>query len=101
MNEHLEPTKAQRPTRCLRRLVRHRDCETISNNISENLPVTKSELIRLVKWERRNFQKLLDQHNAVRDAAVQVGMILSFTEPPIPKATECLLIISKSLRHGA
>lgn len=65
------------------------------------MSVTKDELLRVVMWERKLHQKLRDQHNALRDACVKVGLTLSWTEPPTAKSTECLLILSKALRAPA
>lgn len=58
-------------------MVRGRSCEDISNDISENIPVTKTEALRVLKWERQNLQKLMNKHNALRDEIVGIGLILS------------------------
>ena len=92
---------ARRNPRWLQRGVRlpRRDCETVSNDISENLPVTKSEMLRVLKWERKNSAKLQIKINGLRDALVWVGLTIANHEPPIPEFTKCLIKISDALKQ--
>ena len=72
--------------------------EDISNDISEGMPVTPAEVLRCLKWERGNTFKLQNTINRLRDAMVFVGLTLA-DEPCNPRHTECLLTISRALKH--
>jgi hypothetical protein len=50
----------------------HRSCEDISNDFSEGMPVSKAELIRLVRWERGHTQRAINQLNSIRDRLMTI-----------------------------
>lgn len=79
--------------------LQRRDCETISNDISEGLPVTKAELLRVVKWERRLSASLQNKINGLRDAMVRLGLMLAADESRNLRHSECLLIISNAIKQ--
>jgi hypothetical protein len=54
--------------------------EQISNDFSENMPVSKSDLIRLVKYTREENQKLINKINNLRDAMVDAMIKVVKTE---------------------
>jgi hypothetical protein len=53
-----------------------RTCWAISNDISEGLPVTKAEVIRVLRWERQNADRRLVEINRLRDGLVKIGLML-------------------------
>jgi hypothetical protein len=54
--------------------------EQISNDFSENMPVSKSDLIRLVKYTREENQKLINKINNLRDLMVDAMIKVVKTE---------------------
>lgn len=91
---------AQRKGDSVQRRVRmRRTNEDISNDISEGMPVTPGEVLRCLKWERRQTFKLQNTINRLRDAMVRVGLTLAADESRNPRHTECLLTLSQALKH--
>jgi hypothetical protein len=96
-----EANKKKAPTPVgLRRLVRlRRTCWSISNDISEGLPVTKDELLRVVKWERKNTHRNQIAINRLRDAMVKIGLMLTTVERYSPRHHEIFKVISDALKQ--
>jgi len=90
---------AQRRLRVQRVVRMRRTNEDISNDISEGMPVTPGEVLRCLKWERRQTFKLQKTINRLRDAMVRVGLTLAADESRNPRHTECLLTLSQALKH--
>jgi hypothetical protein len=44
----------------------------LSNDISEGIPVTKAEVLRVLEWERANYQELLDRHHKLSLAMISL-----------------------------
>ena len=86
----------RQPQLRVRRVVR-RTNEDISNDISEEMPVTPAEVLRILKWERRRSFKLQNTINRLRDAMVKVGLMLA-NESDNSRSFECLITISRALR---
>lgn len=82
-----------------RRVRMRRTNEEISNDISEGMPVTPGEVLRCLKWERRQTFKLQNTINRLREAMVRVGLTLAADESRNPRHTECLLTLSQALKH--
>ena len=99
--ENPETLSGKRGGRSLKRMVRpqRRDCEAISNDISEGLPVTKGELLRVVKWERKHSANLQNKVTGLRDAMVRLGLTLAADDTRNPRLSECLFIISNALKR--
>ena len=77
-----------------------RTCWSISNDFSEGIPVTKDELIRIVKWERKITQHNQNQINRLRDALVKIGLMLTAVDSKYkPRHHEIFKVISDSLKH--
>jgi hypothetical protein len=72
-----------------------RPAAVVSNDFSEGMPVTTGELRRLVRWERANFQHLLNLHTRLRGACVRVGLILTSDQPPFA----AVQVLMEALRH--
>ena len=81
-----------------RRVRIRRTNEDISNDMSEGMPVTPGEVRRCLQWERGHTFKLQNTINRLRDAMVRVGLTLA-DGPCNPRQTECLLTISRALKH--
>ena len=77
-----------------------RTCWSISNDFSEGMPITKDELARLVKWERKITQTNQNQINRLRDAMVKIGLMLTTVDSKYtPRHHEIFKVISDSLKH--
>jgi hypothetical protein len=85
--------------RCLRRFVRLRDCATISNDLAEGFPVTKAELLKLVREEQRYNQRQQNRINALRDAMVKIGLMITTVEQYSPRHHEIFKVISDALKQ--
>ena len=76
-----------------------RDAATISNDLSEGFPVTKAELLKLVRAEQRDNQRQQNRINVLRDAMVWIGLTLVSDPTHNPNHAKCLLKISDALKH--
>jgi len=77
----------------------HRTCWSISNDISEGLPVTKAELLRVAKWERQNTLRNQIAINRLRDAMVKLGLMLVTVEKYTLRHAEMFRVISDALKQ--
>jgi hypothetical protein len=63
------------------------------------MPVTKSELLRVVKWERQNTDRNQFTINRLRDAMVKIGLMLVTVDKYSPRHGEIFKVISNELKY--
>ena len=91
-----EANKAKRNPGRLKRLVRLRPVVAIANELAEDMPVSKAELVKLVKSEQKDNQRLQNSVNRLRDACVKIGLMLTL---PSKTKHECLVEIMAALKQ--